>query len=142
MEENLRRMLSEETDTMRIVEIQYRLFVFSSIASVKGCILAVEKIEQINRVIDGINMLCSIMAPLEYDKYLMVAARLDPYQIKSAPNGNNDNYKKLLDKRYTLITNGFKYVRSVEDFKKKTTAKLIQFANEWWVYRQDNVCRL
>lgn len=142
MEEKLRKRLENETDPHRICEIHYRLFVFETITDMKKSIARVQKMEEIAKLMDAINMLCSIMAPLGYDKYLMLASRLDPYEAKAASNGDNENYAKLLEKRYVLVTNVTKAVRNVDDFKRITTKNMLQFANLWWSYRQDNVCKL
>ena len=142
MEEKLRKSLENETDPHRICEIHYRLFVFETITDMKKSIAGVQKMEEIAKLMDAINMLCSIMVPLGYDKYLMLASRLDPYEAKAASNGDNENYAKLLEKRYVLVTNVTKAVRNVDDFKRITTKNMLQFANLWWSYRQDNVCKL
>ena len=144
MEEKLENMLLTETDATRIAEIQYRIFVFKTVNAMKERIMLVESLDstECNAIIDGINMLCSIMAPLNYDKYLMCAGRYNPYDAKAAGNGDNDNYKKLLEKRYVKITNAFSFLQNVEDFKEKAAKNLVSFANDWWTYRQDFVCKL
>ena len=142
MEKKLRELLEKETDPHRICEIHYRLFVFETLTDMKKAIAEIQKMEEITKVMDAINMLCSIMTPLGYDKYLMLASRLDPYEAKAASNGDNENYSKLLEKRYVLVTNVTKAVRCVDDFKCIATKNLLQFANLWWSYRQDIVCKL
>lgn len=141
MESKLENLLKEEKDAIKLMEIQYRLMVIRSVNTMKSQIDRVESFDEISGIIDAMQMLCSLMIPLNYDKFLMLAGGLDPYQAKAAPNGNNENYQKLLDKRYSMITAALSRIHSISDFKRIATKNLNAIANEWWSYRQI-VCRL